>query len=217
MNRPDASIAERAQRPGGLIRLVADGLSACGYEVGLPALEYDIPALSIKGPGKRCQLCVYDCGHAELTYVPWASDEADPKQVADMATALLTGSGGHYPYIGKGYSHPGITFKGIVGLELKARGFDVELEVYEDDEYYDVLVGIVVTGPTAPDDGLVRICDDGSIVWERDYQDEAAGITGDLEYTGIIADPGKVADSVVATVASVIRLPAGAPVRGGVR
>jgi hypothetical protein len=131
-----ASVADRVQ-PGELMRLVAGGLASSGLEVRLPGPGHDRHlAIACPGPA-QCALAVSDCGLVELDCWPPLSGQADPKQVADLATALLTGRAGDYPRQGTGYGRPDATLKGIVGLELAARGLDVELEVYEDKESFE--------------------------------------------------------------------------------
>jgi hypothetical protein len=186
-------------KPGELIRLVADGLTMNGFDVRPPEYESGC-RLTIGWQGARCSLSVSDCGYVEWECCPWASDEADPKQIADLATALLNGHTGKYTRLGNGYGHDSVTFKGIVGLELKARGLDVELEVYEDKDYFDARAEIVVTSRGGADDAKVCVTDEGSVTWTRDYWDEAATIIWEPEFCGWIADPAKVAHAVVATV-----------------
>jgi hypothetical protein len=195
------SAADRADRtkPGELMRLVAAGLTASGLDVRPP--EHDGGCrLRIGCPGVRCALSVTDCGDIEWECCPQASSAADPGQIADVATVLLTGQTRGYPRRGNGYGHDSITFKGIVGLELKARGLAVDLEVYEDKDYFDAQAAIVVTNPASAEDATVHVADDGSITWSRDYWAEAATVIWEPDFCGWIADPEKVADAVVATV-----------------
>jgi hypothetical protein len=105
-----------------------------------------------------------------------------------------------YPRLGDGYGHDTVTFKGVVGLELKARGFDVGLEVYEDEDYFDARAEIVITSPDLGDGAPVHVTDDGSITWTRDYWAEAATVIWEPDFCGQIADPQKVAAAVVATI-----------------
>jgi hypothetical protein len=70
---------------------------------------------------------------------PWSPDDADPDLTADPATALLTGRTGPQPRLGSGHQRENVTFKGIVGLELKARGLEVEPAVYCDETAFDTL------------------------------------------------------------------------------
>jgi hypothetical protein len=200
VNMACGSAADHAERtkPGELMRLVAVGLSASGLDVRPP--EHDGGCrLRIGCPGARCALSVTDWGDIEWECWPQAS-AADPGQIADVATVLLTGQTRDYPRRGNGYGHYGITFKGIVGLELKARGLAVDLEVYEDKDFFDARAEIVVTNPASADDATVHVTDEGSITWSRDYWAEAATVIWEPDFCGWIADPEKVAGAVVATI-----------------
>ncbi len=139
--------------PGELLRLVADGLAGAGLDVRPPA------------DADGCR--------------PWSADDADPDLTADLATVLLTGQAGPQPRLASGHHRENITFKGIVGLELKARGLDVELAVYCDETAVDVFAEIVVTVP-GPGDGGGQVCvaDDGGLTWTRDYLADAAALSG---------------------------------------
>jgi hypothetical protein len=123
--------------PGGLLRMVAERLAGAGLDVSAPAEEEDGCRLDIAMPGARCTLAVGDCGSAEWEYWPWSADDADPDLTADLATVLLTGQAGPQPRLA-GHQRENVTFKGIVGLELKARGLEVELAVYCDETAFDL-------------------------------------------------------------------------------
>jgi hypothetical protein len=196
------------QEPGELMRLVAGGLASNGFEIRPPESK-DGCRLSVRFQGARCALSVSDWGDVEWECSPWASNAADPKRIADLATALLTGRAGEFPRRGEGYERPGITLKGIVGLELKARGLDVGLEVCKDEDCFDAQAGIVATNPGDEDDARVYVTDDGGVTWARDYWAEAATIIWEPEYCGWIADPGKVAASVVETITRAVSRPGG--------
>lgn len=198
MNNASGSVADRT-KPGELMRLLADGLTASGFDVRPPEYEGGC-RLAIGCQGARCVLSVSDWGDLEWECGPWASDEADPKQIADLPTALLTGHAGDYPRQGNGYDRSGITLKGIVGLEPKARGLFVDLEVYEDEHYFDAQAEIVVTNPDTEEDAKVHVTDGGSITWTRDYWAGAATIIWEPEFCGWIADPAKVAGAIVETI-----------------
>lgn len=91
-------------------------------------------------------------------------------------------------------------------LELKARGLDVDLEVYEDQDYYAAVAEIVVTDPGSEEIARVRVADNGGVTWERDYWPEAAVIAWESDYSGWIADPGSVAGAIVATITRAVSL-----------
>jgi hypothetical protein len=149
--------------PGELLRRIADGLAHGGLDVRLP--DNREGRLDFTCPGARCTLTVDDSGHVEWEYCPWPPQDADPGLTADLATALLTGRTGPQPRPGRRQQREDITFRGLVGLEMKARGLNVELAVYADE---DVFAEIVATVPG--DDAQVRVTDDGGLTWTRDYQ-----------------------------------------------
>jgi hypothetical protein len=199
-----ASVADRAV-PGELMRLVVDGLAAKGAHVRWTEPE-DRCSLTIPGHDARCEFSVSDTGYVEWECSPRTGDDVDPKRLADLATTLLTGQEGSHARQGGGYSNPSITLKGIVGLEARIRGLEVDLEVYEDATFSVVMAEIVVTNPDTRELASVRVTDDGALLWQRDYWPEAATITWEPEYSAEITDPGKVANSIVNTIMRAIAL-----------
>ena len=147
-----------------LARLTAARLASAGLKIAGP--DPDDPAgyrLFIWRAEGPYSLTVSDHAHAELQ-----SDHDNPHHAADVAAALLSAapSDARHP---DAISDGGITFKGIAGMDLKAKGFNVALNVYTDDFYYDVSGEIAVTSPAA-DAGTVYIADDGALTWFRDYR-----------------------------------------------
>jgi hypothetical protein len=192
-------IADRI-RPGELLRLVMDGMAGSGFDVRPPGHEESC-CMTIAVPGAQCALEVTGCGSARWEYSPRSPDEADPDLAADLATALLTGRPGPFPLLGGGHQHQNITFKGIVGLELKARGLDVELVVYSDEDHFDACAEIVATTPGGGDDeAKVCVTDDGCLAWAREYQPEADATVSEPDSSGWIANPASAADAIVETV-----------------
>jgi hypothetical protein len=198
MNSSCGNIAHRT-RPGELLRLVADGLTDSGLDVRLPERDGSC-RLAIACGGARCTLAVNDWGDAEWDYCPGSGDHADPKQLADLATTLLTGRVGAFPRRGRGYDHEGITLKGVVGLELKARGLDVDLAVYSDEDYFDTCAEVVVTSPGSEDGAKVFVTDNGDLTWMREYCDEVATSVTEPTSCRSVTDPASIADAVVKTV-----------------
>jgi len=197
--------------PGELLRLVADGLTNAGLDIRPPA-DGD-GRLDIALPRARCTLAVGDGGSAEWEYCPWSPADADPDLTADLATALLTGRTGPQPRLGAGHQFENVTFKGIVGLELKARGLEVELAVYCDETAFDTFAEIIATVPgTGDGGGQVCVTDEGGLTWTRDYLAETAAMTSAREPCGQLADPASVVVPVVEAVTRAISLlrPAGA-------
>ena len=201
-------IADRAA-PGELLRLVADGLTEAGLDVRAPGDEEGY-RLDITWPGARCTLEIGDGGSAEWEYWPWSADDADTDLTADLATVLLTGRSRPQPRLGSGHQRENVTFKGIVGLELKARGLEVELAVYCDETVFDTFAKIIATVPRAGGDAHVCVADDGGLTWTRDYLAEAAALSGP-GLCGQAADPARVAGSAVEAVTRAMSLlrPAG--------
>jgi hypothetical protein len=196
---------------GELLRLVADGLAGIGLDVRPPA-DADGCRLDIALPGARCTLAVGEGGSVEWAYWPWSAGDADPDLTADLTAVLLTRQAGPQPRLASGQHRENTTFKGIVGLELKARGLDVELAVYCDETAFDVFAEIVVTVP-APLDGGGQVCvaDDGGLTWTRDYLADAAALSGP-GIAGQAADPAGIAGLLVEAITRVMALlrPAGA-------
>jgi hypothetical protein len=192
-----------------LLRLVADGLTDRGLNIRPPELDGSC-RLAIACAGARCTLAVNDWGDAEWEYYPRSGHNADPKQLADLATALLTGRADDFPRLGREYAHEDITLKGIVGLELKARGLDVDLNVYQDEDYFDAHAEIQVTSPGSQD-AKVFVSDNGCLTWMRDYWDEAAPIVSEPESCEKIGDPAAVAAVVQTITRAMSYLGAGSP------
>jgi hypothetical protein len=196
--------------PGELLRLVADGLAGAGLDVRAPGDGEG--RLDIALSGARCTLAVGEGGSAEWEYCPWSPDDADPDLTADLATVLLTGRAGPLPRLGSRHQLENVTFKGIVGLELKARGLDVELAVYCDETVFDTFAEIIATVPGPGDDGgQVCVTDEGGLTWTRDYWAETAAIAPGPEPWGEVTDPAGIAGSVVEAVTRAMSLlrPAG--------
>ena len=191
--------------PGELLRLVADGLAGAGLDVR-PPVDADGCRLDIAMPGARCTLAVGEGGSAEWEYCPWSPADADPDLTADLATVLLTGQAGPQPRLA-GHQLENVTFKGIVGLELRARGLEVELAVYCDETAFDTFAEIIATVP-GPGDGGGQVCvtDEGGLTWTRDYWAETAAITSETKPWGQPADPVSIAGSVVEAVTRAMSL-----------
>lgn len=196
VNDACGSVADRT-RPGELLHLVADGLAGSGLDIRLSE-HAEGPRLSIVCETGQCAVSVSDWGLAEWEYCP--GPDADPGLAADLATTLLTGRAGKHPRLGGGHERGGITFKGIAGRELRARGLDVELAVYADEDYFEAPAEIMATSPGSGDDAKVYITDDGWLTWMRDYWPESAAIAAGPQSCGQLADPASVAASVTATI-----------------
>ncbi len=195
MNTPSAPGGTAA---GELLHLVMAGMTQAGLDAR-PAEHHESDRLAIACAAGSCTLSVSDCGHAVWDYYPGPPGDADPHLTADMATTLLTGRPGPHHRLSRRSRRGAISFKGLVGLELKARGLDVELAVYTDQDYFDAFAEIVASVPGAGDEAMVCVADDGCVTWTRSYWPEAAIVPGP-ESCDPIADPASVATAIVATV-----------------
>jgi len=183
-------------KPGELARLTAARLTEAGLEVSGPDPDdADGRRLFIWCPGGPYSLVITDDAHAELQ-----GDTEDPHHAADIAAALLSPapSTARHP---AAISDGGITFKGVTGMDLKAKGFNVTLDVYVDDFYYDVSGDIAATSPDA-DAGTVYVNDDGGLTWDRDLWPEHADTEGQgaQRFRWHFPDPAAVARDIADTI-----------------
>jgi hypothetical protein len=150
------------------MRQVGEGLALTGLDVR-PYRDDGSSQVDIGCRAGHCTLWASDFGTAEWEYQP--AQDADPGLAADLAAILLTGHAEACPHPPLDPRRPHLTFKGIVGLDLRARGLDVELAVYPEEDVLSVAAGIVITSPAGPGGGMqVRVTDDGHLTWKRDYQ-----------------------------------------------
>jgi hypothetical protein len=153
---------------GDLMHQVAEGLTRTGLDVRQDGHD-DISQIDIACRAGRCTLWVSDFGTAEWEYQ--LAQDADPGMAADLAAILLTGHPGPCPPPSRSPCRRQLTFKGIVGLDLRARGLDVELAVYPEQDVLNVAAEIVITSPDDTGGGMqVWLTDDGHLTWRRDYQ-----------------------------------------------
>lgn len=157
--------------PGGLMRLAGAELSGNGFAVLYPEREEEGARSMIltTSAGMRSLLTVMDAGTVTWDCPPAEHRAPDPRHITDVVTGILTGDHADHGHSGPTYSGDDLTLKGIVGRELRARGFYVELDVYADDEFLDVEADIVVTSSPERTDAEIRVRDDGRIWWERRY------------------------------------------------
>jgi hypothetical protein len=172
MNKAGTCVDERTI-PGELMSMVAAGLGALGFRVAFPD-NPDERALTIANVPDvpACRLLVDDNGNVEWDYPAPEDGNPDPQRVADVVTMLLTGEAGPTERRAHGRRSPGLTFKGIVGLELRERGLNVELAVYKDDAYFNAIAEIVVSVPDGGTESEVSVADDGAVTWTNDYWHE---------------------------------------------
>jgi hypothetical protein len=200
--------------PGALMRLVADGLKERGFDVQLPQYE-DERRFSVERWGGRCDLSVHDLGLVQWECTPWASKDPDPKLLADIAEFLLAGKITEVLARKSDDKLRGTSFMGTVGYELRARGFDVCLDVCEDNTLLEVWADILVKNPTARTDAIIRVSEDGAISWESDYPYEIAEITDSPTYFAVLENCRELADSIVTAIAHAVALSSGKAERGG--
>lgn len=189
--------ADRAV-PGELLHLVMTGMTQTGFDAR-PSEHGENERLAISCAAGASTLTISDHGHTVWDYYPRPPGDADPDLTADMATTLLTGRPGPHPRLSRTDQRDGISFRGLVGLELKARGLDVELAVYTDEDHFDAFAEIVASVPGEDDETMVFVTDGGCVTWTRSYWPETAAVPG-LERSSPIADPASVAEDIVATV-----------------
>jgi hypothetical protein len=194
--------------PGAIMRLVAAGLKARGFDVNLPEHE-DERRMSIKRWGGHCDLSVDDFGFVEWECLPWATKEPDLKITADITAFLLSGKVDGHPSQGNGHNLRGTSFMAIAGQELRARGFSVGLEVYQDNRLFEFWAEILIKNVAASANAMVGISDDGSIFWECDYPYEVTEITDSPTYFAVLENHRELTDSIVATVAHAVALASG--------
>jgi hypothetical protein len=197
MNEASTCVDERTI-PGELMSMVGAYLSALGFHVAFPD-DPDGRSLTItKVPDvSPCRLLVDDNGNIEWDYPAPLGGNPDPKRIADVVTVLLTGKSSPSERMAHGYRSPSLTFKGVVGSELRERGFNVELAVYKDDASFNVLAEIVVSMPGGDTESEVSVADDGSIMWTNDYWRECVA-------TGRLSGKEAVARGIVDTVSRAV-------------
>jgi hypothetical protein len=203
--------------PGELLRLAGEYLKAEGIRVK-PDVDQLLVAPAARPRSKRkaqetraarCTLEIDDDSAAvRLHFFPWAKEATDGRWLADVASALLTGMGCIGPRRPDVRYPAGTGVKGIAGVDLQRRGFKVELNAYEDPDYFEVLSDIAVTVPgrVGPGNGgVVYLADDGTTCWERCYCYEHVVTGRELEPGSWLPDPPAVALSIAGTVAAAVR------------
>lgn len=183
-------------KPGELARLTAARLTEAGLNVAGPNPEdTDGRRFFISCPGGPYSLVVSDDAQAELQ-----GDADDPHYAADIAAALLSPSpsDARRPAAARDQS---LTFKGIAGMDLKAKGFNVTLDIYTDNDYFEVSADIAVTNPGG-EPGTVHINDDGGLTWHRDLWPEHADTEGQgaQRFRWWLSDPVAVARDIADTI-----------------
>lgn len=197
--------AKYVTEPGGLIRMVGDELTTRMIGARLSEQD-DARSLAVTcGNGVRSCLTVQDDALVRWEFQPPRCARPDVGMLADIATLLLTGHRDDRHVPDTQCRSEGVTFKGAVGRELRARGLTVALEIYPDDDVLDVIGEVVAVGADAGEEAKVRINDNGELTWERDYWPEFAVITWESGFSWDLNPRiGVLARAIVETVAPAI-------------
>src|SRR5579875_1238534 len=136
---------------------VADTLRGYGFDVRFPKCSDGRRLTIVNAKDARSEITVQDSGFITWDYWPWTGSETDPADIVGLILGILGPSmTRERPTI-----NHALTLKGAVGLALRKLGLNVALVVCEDDETLNVTGEIVVTNPTYPCSGSVRVTDDG--------------------------------------------------------
>ena len=188
------------------MRLVAAGLSEAGFKAWLPD-HPDERCIVITWRHAQCLLTVTDWGQVEWEYRPWNTVAPDPRWLASLAAVLLTGHAQAPPRRAGEQSHESLSARALAGLDLRSRGLNVALDVVTDTECLEVYAEIIVTVPGSTDAAEVRITDDGTVTWQRDYRAGPASDATPWDDRGSwgVADPGALAGDITATLIRAMR------------
>lgn len=159
-----------------------------------------------KERGTYCFLTVDYAANAELNLHPRPAGVAGPHRLADIAAALLTGQPGHGPRHRETGGRD-LLLKGISGMDLRHRRFDITLSVFPDDRYFDVAeisAAAPRSGTDSGDTGTVHLADDGILRWKRSYQPGRAQ-TRHTPSPARLPGPADVAASTAGTVTAAVR------------
>jgi hypothetical protein len=149
---------------GEVVRAVADGLTAYGFDVSLGDGQPGQLYLS-NVRGAFCAMSLTANGTMTWEYRPFHGAAPGPERIAGMVTGLLSGTGVTGRVRVRPY--PGLALKGVVGRALTVCGLNVAVTVLaHDNANYEIHTAIEVTNPAQPARGTVWVSDDGSIRWE---------------------------------------------------
>src|SRR5204862_7388596 len=125
-------------------------LTEAGFAVRPSEIPHD-GRVQLAGDDAVWLLTVSDRGEADLVRWPTDAGSPDPRRLADLAATLLTGRPGTSAAPGTAAAHPELRVNGVAGMELRDRGFTVELKIYSDQVCFDVLSEIQATNPSGAD------------------------------------------------------------------
>ncbi|HUZ23929.1 MAG TPA: hypothetical protein VMV07_09190 [Streptosporangiaceae bacterium] len=152
-------------KPGELLTTVALELGMRGLEVRGPEDE-DSRCLTLAGlPGMRGNITVDDDGSVLLECWPAAPADADPALLAVRAEIILGGGREGWVLDGKA-GRSGFPVISTVGPAVRAAGLAARMVIYPDYHNFEVLTLVIVTSPSRPGLGEIRIADDGVLIWE---------------------------------------------------
>jgi len=209
--------ADPMPEPGALSRLTA----ACIRDGGIPVTEDDESLIILDpeprpGPKEKpsparaprageWEITVDDHAQVTLCFYPRPGKASDPLWIADIATALLTGTppgehrSGPIPSRAMG-------LKAAAGLDLRARGFLVQLNTYPDEEELQLASDVSAhAGDESGNARLVYIADNGNVTFERwSWQDHVA--TGRRPRSpSRLSDPSATARTIANTIIAAVR------------
>lgn len=154
------------------MRLVAADLAARGFTVCEP-LDDESRRLKVTGlDDMHCEVTVSDCGCIVWYYGPPAGKTAEPTLITRLVLAALERPQCHHEAEMAGRLSellPDLPVRCIVGRAVKDTGLAVSLEVYGDQTFFEVSAETLITDPADPGRGVVRVDEDGGLVWERWY------------------------------------------------
>jgi hypothetical protein len=144
------------------MQAVAAMLRDNGVGVRFPAYSEGRCLSIVNAKRARSDITVHDNGYVMWEYWPFSGAKTEPANIAAVVLRVIGGrlTGAALP------QRRSLTLKGAVGRELRARGLDVSMLVYEDSDAFEVTGEIVAVNPTRPEDGRVWVTDEGSITWE---------------------------------------------------
>jgi hypothetical protein len=177
--------------------VIADGLTAEGFDVRSPALDGSSYMKITNVWGTRCELTITDSGIMTWESRSRHGSNADPARLMALAAEFLGARTDNASPFGR-YSD--LALKGAVGQMLVEHGMQVTLQVLGTDQTcFEVYAEIEATNPHQPARGMVRVADDGGIWWE--CQITEPGVPSGA--------PGLQLAEIISTIAHALGRPAG--------
>lgn len=170
--------ANTMQEPGMPMRLMAGMLAERGFDVRGPEYEESRLLTITNVKRARCEISVHDDEGVVWEYFPLAGGDTESAEISSIVLRILGADENPCRELD---TRMHLTLKGAVAREMRARGLKADLNVYENEEQYDVVAEVVLSNPAKPERGLVRLTDDGVILWECDHggiAERAAVIVG---------------------------------------